>query len=57
MLCAQIETVSIMGRLYRIEGAVLRAVVDSKWGAVLSGQAENMSEALLNAIRALEMRI
>lgn len=57
MLYAQIETVSIMGRLHRVEGAVLHAVVDSKWGAVLSGQAESMSEALLKAIRALEIRV
>jgi hypothetical protein len=55
MLYAQIETVSIMGKLYRVEGAVLQAVVDSKWAKVLSGQAENMSEALQKAIRTLEM--
>jgi hypothetical protein len=57
MLYAQVETVSIMGKLHRVEGAVLQAVVETKWAKVLSGQAENMSEALQKAIRTLEMRI
>ena len=57
MLYAQIETVSVMGQLRRIEGAVLQAVVDSKWANVLSSQAADMSQALLKAIRALELRV
>jgi len=54
MLYAQIEVVSVMGQLQRVEGAVLQAIVSAKWAEVLSGQADGLIESLSLALAALD---
>lgn len=54
MLHAQVEVLSVMGHLQRIEGAVLHAVVSARWANVLAGQADGLIEALSDAVTALD---
>jgi len=56
LLQAQIETLAAIGTFHRTEGPVLHAIVDSKWGEILEANQRALSEALGEAINALEGR-
>jgi hypothetical protein len=53
-LKSQIEVFAVMGRLQRIEGATLQAILDASWGPILSQQVDGLIETLDQAVQTLE---
>lgn len=56
MLQAMVETYAAIGTFHRNDGPVLHAVVDSKWGKVLSENNSGLVQTLTEAVDALEGR-